>query len=810
MAYFLSTTYAGESLLSNFNWFDGVDPSHGFVSYQSRQNAHEMGLYHIDDRIGVVRLGVDSTHNYSITDKGRPSIRIESKETYDHGLFIADFLHMPPSHCGLWPAFWTYGDNWPFDGEIDIIEGVNAAHTNIISAHTADGCSQGNDIGGLFSGELINTQCAVGTDNIGCGFHPSSEDTSSYGDGFNAAHGGVYAMEWDPIHIRIWHFPRGSIPRDIEAKKPSPDTWGQPIAIFGGSQCKVDNYFKHMRLVLNINFCGDYGDAVWGKTDQCNEFAPTCDEYVAKNPEAFTNAYWDVQYIDAYEFRPRIHDPRPSLNSTRPSWNSTLPRPRPGPDNDERTTTIYKTTRWTETVTVLATGHIPHGPHFGQVPAATTAAIEPVATKAPVNPIKINHYSYLGCFYSNSGFQTFHEVADNKNMTLERCVDLCNNKTYVGIFDSHCFCADNLDAETLATKKEGLCNKECPGNNFEFCGGIVTPKDIDAPRKKFVSETLPLHALTVYGCVEDEKLEAPPAMAPGSNGTAAKPEKGFSKTITKVTEVTVFPISEQDSREKGEHWGDNKHEGDHEWSGQKGEKNDGQKDEGKKYDDGKHVGGDPKGEKHDGDKYKDGKQDGGDQKGYKHEQDKHEDGKQTFDGHEWHNHGGDGHDWNNHEGDGHGHNEGDRKESASWTPSAAEEKDKPAKPEISEIVIPVTKTVVDCPETKQAIVPPTWLPPVDPKPWVPSDPAPRPPPPPSPSHDGDDDHSHDPPHPPPSHDDDHDKSHPPRPPPSTFPETPATGPPVVLVAAASTMYAGLEKYLAIFGLSILVLIMRTL
>lgn len=63
-----------------------------------------MGLYQIDDRTGVVRLGVDSTNSYSVTDRGRPSIRLESKDTFDQGLFIADFLHMPPSHCGLWPA----------------------------------------------------------------------------------------------------------------------------------------------------------------------------------------------------------------------------------------------------------------------------------------------------------------------------------------------------------------------------------------------------------------------------------------------------------------------------------------------------------------------------------------------------------------------------------------------------------------------------------------------------------------------------------------------------------------------------------
>jgi hypothetical protein len=32
MAYHLTTSYAGEALLSGFNWFNGVDPSHGFVS----------------------------------------------------------------------------------------------------------------------------------------------------------------------------------------------------------------------------------------------------------------------------------------------------------------------------------------------------------------------------------------------------------------------------------------------------------------------------------------------------------------------------------------------------------------------------------------------------------------------------------------------------------------------------------------------------------------------------------------------------------------------------------------------------------
>lgn len=35
---------------------------------------------------------------------------------------ILDVRHMPQG-CGTWPAFWEVGANWPFGGELDIIEG---------------------------------------------------------------------------------------------------------------------------------------------------------------------------------------------------------------------------------------------------------------------------------------------------------------------------------------------------------------------------------------------------------------------------------------------------------------------------------------------------------------------------------------------------------------------------------------------------------------------------------------------------------------------------------------------------------------
>ncbi|KAG5929228.1 hypothetical protein E4U53_002488, partial [Claviceps sorghi] len=76
MAYALATSYAGEALLSGFNWIDRPDPSNGFVSYQSRLNAEAQGLFSVDNVTGAVRLGVDSTNVVSLSS-GRPSIRLE-------------------------------------------------------------------------------------------------------------------------------------------------------------------------------------------------------------------------------------------------------------------------------------------------------------------------------------------------------------------------------------------------------------------------------------------------------------------------------------------------------------------------------------------------------------------------------------------------------------------------------------------------------------------------------------------------------------------------------------------------------------
>jgi hypothetical protein len=81
----------------NFDFFTGPDPTEGFVQFVDEATGRETGLINSTG----VSWGVDMTNK---TPNGRPSIRMESKKSYDSGLIVLDVAHMPFG-CGTWPAY---------------------------------------------------------------------------------------------------------------------------------------------------------------------------------------------------------------------------------------------------------------------------------------------------------------------------------------------------------------------------------------------------------------------------------------------------------------------------------------------------------------------------------------------------------------------------------------------------------------------------------------------------------------------------------------------------------------------------------
>ncbi|KAG0649122.1 putative glycosidase [Hyphodiscus hymeniophilus] len=118
-------------------------------------------------------------------------------------------------------------------------------------------------------GTLTSTDCDANVNyNAGCNI--LADSTSTYGSDFNANGGGVFATEWTSDHIKIWFFPRGSIPQNIINGTPDPSTWTEPQANFqGGTNCDIDSHFGQNQIIFDTTFCGDYGDATWPSDQTC-------------------------------------------------------------------------------------------------------------------------------------------------------------------------------------------------------------------------------------------------------------------------------------------------------------------------------------------------------------------------------------------------------------------------------------------------------------------------------------------------------------------------------------------------------------
>jgi len=301
-AYVLETEFSGNSFFDKMNFFTANDPTHGTVDYVSGSVAQQKGYTAI--RNGAVYIGCDMSTVVATKVRGRQAVRISTQQTWNKGLFIMDLAHMPAG-CATWPAWWLVGPNWPNNGEIDIIEGINLYTNDHTTLHTNDGCSMAKEDPTLFTGKWAAgthgpaTNCFIGAPgqgaNQGCGIIGNQ---NTYGAPFNANGGGVYVTEWNSTLIRMFFFPRGQIPSDIQQQKPNPDSWGKPYAYFEeGADCPA-NHFNDETMVINLTFCGDWAGAAFGS--DCPNHGD-CASFVRNNPKSFTEAYWLINSITVYQ-----------------------------------------------------------------------------------------------------------------------------------------------------------------------------------------------------------------------------------------------------------------------------------------------------------------------------------------------------------------------------------------------------------------------------------------------------------------------------------------------------------------------------
>lgn len=98
-SYKLAKTYDSTNFFTEFTFFSEADPTHGYVDYETYDEATSTGLAYITGA-NQIYMGVDWTT--VAPANGRRSVRVSSNAAYNHGLFIADIVHMPGNICGVW------------------------------------------------------------------------------------------------------------------------------------------------------------------------------------------------------------------------------------------------------------------------------------------------------------------------------------------------------------------------------------------------------------------------------------------------------------------------------------------------------------------------------------------------------------------------------------------------------------------------------------------------------------------------------------------------------------------------------------
>ncbi|KAJ7594710.1 concanavalin A-like lectin/glucanase domain-containing protein [Mycena floridula] len=299
--YDLVRDYSGTTFFDGWDFYGSWDNlTLGDVWWLDADQAFDQRLAYINDA-GHAIMKVDNASNVPFNEK-RNSIRITSKDAYAVGsLWIIDALHLPFG-CSVWPAFWTFGPDWPVNGEIDIIEGINLQFDNQPALHSLPGCTQAQNPGQ--TGITLGSDCSTPEGCLVRESHPNS-----YQSGFAAVGGGVWATQFDVAGIYIWFWSRPDVPASILAATSEAGSsidvsqWGPPSASFPASSCNIPQFFSSQNLVFDITLCGVLAGvpSIYGPV--CGSQGPTglCyNDMVVGDGSKFSDAYFEVSYVRAY------------------------------------------------------------------------------------------------------------------------------------------------------------------------------------------------------------------------------------------------------------------------------------------------------------------------------------------------------------------------------------------------------------------------------------------------------------------------------------------------------------------------------
>ncbi|GJE89020.1 glycoside hydrolase family 16 protein [Phanerochaete sordida] len=287
--------YSGTGFFDAWDFYGNFDNlTNGDVTYVNQTNATNLAYV---DPAGHVIIKVDNTSFVPYNDK-RNSVRITTKDYFTPGtIWVVDAAHLPFG-CSVWPSIWTKGNNWPQNGEIDIIEGVNLMTFNQMALHTQPGCLAAN-------GTTETGQSGGGDCSVAAGCTVVEKTPNSYGEAFASVGGGVWATQFDVTGIFIWFWQRPDVPASITTATDSIDisTWGNPSAAWPASSCNIPQFFGAQQLVIDITLCGDWAGVPSIYSATCGDAATNAcylDNVINNGTAQYANAYFDLNYIRAF------------------------------------------------------------------------------------------------------------------------------------------------------------------------------------------------------------------------------------------------------------------------------------------------------------------------------------------------------------------------------------------------------------------------------------------------------------------------------------------------------------------------------